>query len=406
MDPISPFFFDVDAEDIAAFQAGAERILRSGTLVLGEDSAELEAGFAEFVGTRHAIAVNSGTSALEILLKIRKLAGRTVLVPTNTNFATVAAVLYAGGRVRFLDMDEATFAPTLAMVQAAVEGPEGREIAGVLWVHIGGVVSPEFPAVVDYCRRAGIFALEDAAHAHGSKLGGVMAGNLADGAAFSFFATKVMTTCEGGMITTNDAEVDFLARSFRNQGKRGAKFGGLHHDFGNSHRITEFAALLGRIQLAKLAAMVERRQRSYARIASRLDDAGIGYVATAHMDQASHYKLIVRLPQGLDPGRVKAAMAAEGVLPGGGVYEIPCHLQPVFAAIGQPAKLPVAEHWCPRHICPPLTSGMDDAAADRVGAVVARVLAAPAGDDAAPAATTEPVRSAVAGTASSGPAGR
>src|SRR5262249_17446570 len=148
-----------------------------------------EQSFAEFVGARHAIAVNSGSTALEILLRLKRVEGQTVLVPTNTNFATAAAVLRAGGRVRFLDMDSETFAPTLAMVRDAVEelGRGGTAMpVGVLWVHIGGVVSPEFPDIVRFCREQGLFVLEDAAHAHGSMLGGVRAGNLADGGAFSF----------------------------------------------------------------------------------------------------------------------------------------------------------------------------------------------------------------------------
>jgi DegT/DnrJ/EryC1/StrS aminotransferase family len=90
-----------------------------------------------------------------------------------------------------------------------------------------------------------LFILEDAAHAHGSQLRGVKSGNLADAAAFSFFPTKVMTTCEGAMITTNNDIEDYLARSFRNQGKRGMNYGSLHHDLGNNWRITEMAVGAG-----------------------------------------------------------------------------------------------------------------------------------------------------------------
>ena len=374
MDPIRPFYLDLDDDEIEAFLDGTRKILKSGMLILGEATAGLEREFADFVGVRHAVAVNSGTTALEILLKMRRLEGRTVLVPTNTNFATAAAVLYAGGKVRFLDMDAATFAPSLAMVRGAVEGPGGADIAGVMWVHIGGVVSPDFPDVVAYCRDRGLFALEDCAHAHGSALGGVAAGNLADGGAFSFFPTKVMTTCEGGMITTNSDEEAEWAQSFRNQGKRGMAFGGLHHDMGNSHRITEINAHLGRIQLAKLPAMLDRRRTAYDRITAALDGAGIAYVSTAHMDTAANYKLMVLPPAGTDAGALKSALADRGVILGGTVYEIPCHLQPVFEGIHDGSPLPVAEEWCPRHICPPLTSGMTEEQADRVGTALVDCL--------------------------------
>src|SRR5207245_8789421 len=93
------------------------------------------------------------------------------------------------------------------------------QIAAVVWVHIGGIISPEFPEIVKACRSRSLFVMEDAAHAHGSQLGGVKAGKLADGAAFSFFPTKVMTTCEGGMITTDSDNEQFLSRTYRNQVK-------------------------------------------------------------------------------------------------------------------------------------------------------------------------------------------
>src|SRR5919108_4173178 len=160
--PIKPFAFDMTDEDIEAFTREAAKILRSGILILGEYSRRFEQAFAEFIGVTHAIAVNSGTSALEILLRLRDVTDKTVLVPTNTNFATAAAVLRAGGQVCYLDMDWSTFAPTLAMVQAAVEQPRRSSrapVIGVLWVHIGGAISPEFPAVVEYCRRRGLFIL-------------------------------------------------------------------------------------------------------------------------------------------------------------------------------------------------------------------------------------------------------
>ncbi|MDJ0575614.1 MAG: DegT/DnrJ/EryC1/StrS family aminotransferase [Xenococcaceae cyanobacterium MO_234.B1] len=374
---IKPFYFDITDDEIEYFLSESEKILRSGTLILGKHTAEFEKAFAEYVGTRYAIAVNSGSSGLEILLRLRKVEGTTVLVPTNTNFATVAAVIRAGGQVQYLDMDEGTFAPSLEMVQKAVEGGSSSQdttISGVLWVHIGGVISPEFPQVVEYCHQRGLFVLEDTAHAHGSRIKGVSAGNLGDGAAFSFFPTKVMTTFEGGMVTVNDEEDDYIARSLRNQGKRGMDYGGLHTDFGNSTRITEINALFGRIQLKKLPDMLKRRQRAYELISALLREAGIKFVSTDHMDVASQYKLIVHLPAGKTVKEVKTALAQEGIFLGGTVYEIPCHQQPVFAGICPGQSFPSAEQWCPNHICPPLTSGMTEAEAQRVGEALTRHL--------------------------------
>ncbi len=363
MQPIKPFYFDMTEADIAAYAEGSVKIMRSATLILGEQTTQFERAFAAYVGVKHAISCNSGSTALEFLLRIKKVEGKAVLVPTNTNFATVAAVVRAGGEAVYVDMDKATFAPSLALVQETLarHRAAGRKpVAGVMWVHIGGVISPEFPQVVAECRRQGLFVLEDSAHAHGSKLGGVMSGNLADGAAFSFFPTKVMTTCEGGMITTNSDEEDYLARSFRNQGKRGMNYGNLHHDFGNSARITEPGALLGLIQLKKLPQMLARRQACYAIIAKALDRAGLSYVSASHMDAASQYKLIVHVPEGRQTDDLKKRLNDDGVICGGGVYDLPCHRQPVFEGICAGQHYPGAERWCPNHLCPPLTSGMTD----------------------------------------------
>jgi perosamine synthetase len=370
--PIKPFYFDLTEAEIAEFQQGAAEILRSGVLILGDYTARFERDFAQFIGSKHAIAVNSGSTALEFLFRLKKVTGRRVLVPTNTNFATVAAIMRAGGTVQYLDMDPKTFAPTLAMVQEQMA--RHRDIAGVAWVHIGGIISPEFPSVVDYCHGHGLFVIEDAAHAHGSQLKGVKSGTLADGTAFSFFPTKVMTTCEGGMITTESDEEDFLARSYRNQGKRGTNYGGLHDDFGNSSRITELGALLGLIQLRKLPAMLQRRARVAQAMTSVLGRGGLSYCSTNHMDVASYYKLIVLLPERRSLERVKKDLADEGIFIGGGVYELPCHRQPVFAGICAGESYPGADRWCPNHLCPPLTSGMSEDEGRFVGEMLVKYL--------------------------------
>ncbi|MFO1035243.1 MAG: aminotransferase class I/II-fold pyridoxal phosphate-dependent enzyme [Geminicoccaceae bacterium] len=377
MDPIKPFYLDLTDDEIEQMGRETAAVLRSGMLILGPRTASFEKAFADYVGTRHAVATNTGTSALEILLRIADVKGRTVLVPTNTNFATAAAVLHAGGKVRFVDMDAASFAPSLAQVEAAIA--EFRHapapLAGIMWVHIGGVVSADFPAVVELCRRHGLFVFEDSAHAHGSKIGGTRSGALADGAAFSFFPTKVMTTFEGGMITTNDERTADLARSYRNQGKRGGAFVSYHSDLGNSWRIGEVGAALGLIQLAKLDAMLERRQAAYRIMTRHLRAAGLPFVSTDHMEVASQYKLIVLVPDGKNTEAVKEALKADGVICGGGVYDTPCHLQPVFADTDPGRSFPVAETWCPRHICPPLTSGITEAEAEHVGRMLVKHLA-------------------------------
>jgi perosamine synthetase len=183
-----------------------------------------------------------------------------------------------------------------------------------------------------------------------------------------------MTTCEGGMITTDNDEEDYLSRSYRNQGKRGVNYGNLHQDFGNSSRMTELHALLGLIQLRKLEALLGQRARVAGAITRELDRAGLSYCSTKHMDVASQYKLIVLLPMGRSLEAVKKALAGEKVHAGGGVYELPCHKQPVFEGICAGESYPGADQWCPNHLCPPLTSAMTEEEGRFVGAMVAKVL--------------------------------
>lgn len=352
---ISPFYLDLSDQEISDLERSLGDILRSGTLILGPHTKRFESEFAEYIGTKHAVAVNSGTSALEILLTARGAKGKRVAVASNTNFASVAAIIRAGGDPVFMDMTEEYFVPNLDILKRTVDK---YKVAGVLWVHIGGIINPDFLEIASYCKSNGLFLLEDAAHAHGSAINGVKAGALADGGAFSFFPTKVMTTIEGGMVTTDDEDVAILARSMRNQGKRDGDYGGLHTDLGNSWRISELSACMGLTMLSKLDAMVGRRSDAVAKVAAKLDQLGVEYCRTDHMDQASNYKFIIRLGAGQALDDIKSKMRALDVACGGGVYEVPCHLQPVFSDIAyEKSELAVTEALCPRHICPPITSG-------------------------------------------------
>lgn len=370
---IRPFYLDLSAQEIKSIQKKLGEILESGTLILGPYTEQFESEFASYTGCKHAVALNSGTSALEVLLDLKGARGREIAVPTNTNFATVAAILRVGGRPVFMDMTPSYFVPDLEILKMTIR--QYSNVAGVVWVHIGGIIAPDFEAVVEYCRSQGIFLIEDAAHAHGSKINGTKAGNLADGGAFSFFPTKVMTTIEGGMVTTNNQEEAALVKSFRNQGKRAASYGGMHYDLGNSWRISEIAAYIGLVQLAKLDSMIATRQRAVDQIVPVLLEQGIAFCDTSHMDQASQYKFIVRSPEGSSLDALKAKFLESGVVLGGGVYEVPCHLQPVFQEVAcRREDLANAERFCPAHICPPITSGTTSEDVSKINATIVKEL--------------------------------
>jgi perosamine synthetase len=369
---ISPFYLDIPDAEISELERSLGNILRSGTLILGPHTKKFEAEFASYIGTDHAVSLNTGTSALEVLMSAYGARGKRVAVQSNTNFASVAAIIRAGGKPIYMDMTKEAFAPNLEILKYT---HEKYQVAGVMWVHIGGVIAKDFCEVVNYCNKHVIFLVEDAAHAHGSAMNGIKAGAFANAGAFSFFPTKVMTTIEGGMITTNDPEVASFARSMRNQGKRIGDYGGLHHDLGNSWRMPEISAHIGLIQLAKLDKMVSHRMAAASKVARHLDGLGYRYCRTDHMDKASTYKFIVHLKKGQRYDVIKNKMSELGVGCGGGVYELPCHLQPVFKDVPHNVQeLSVTETYCPLHICPPITSGTSQIDIETINNALTKVL--------------------------------
>lgn len=373
MDDVKPFFLDLTENEVVGLESTFGGILRSGQLILNRYTEQFESEFAARMGVPYAVATSSGTASLVMLLRAHHAMGKKVAVPTNTNFASAAAVLHVGGMPVFMDMDCETFAPTLDMLK---EAHAMSHIDGVVWVHIGGLISPEFPQVVEYCKAHALFLIEDAAHAHGSQLGGICAGAFADGGAFSFFPTKVMTTMEGGMVTTHSKDVADLMRSLRNQGKGASKFGSDHLHLGSSWRLSEIAAAIGLVQLGKLDQMLDVRAQAATRMAQVLDELKVPYCRFDHMDRASQYKLIIRYTQDATIDEMKSQFKSLGIILGGGVYDRTCHQQEVFKDVPiRDGGFPVADEFCPRHICPPLTSGLSTGDVDRVVAAFRQVLA-------------------------------
>lgn len=350
------------AEDRAWIAERITEVLASGQLTLGRYGAEFERAFARLCGARHAVAVNSGTSALEIVLRTLDVAGRDVIVPTNTFFATAAAVVHAGGRPVFADLDPESF----ALGPEAVEQALTPRTAGIVLVHIGGLVTRRIGEIVDLARRRGLWLVEDAAHAHGSSQGGTMAGAFGVAGSFSFYPTKVMTSAEGGMIVTSDDRIAEEARIYRDQGK--ASFlTNAHTRMGYNWRMSEPHAIIGLRHLERLPAMIADRQR-----VARLYDAalaglrGLAPLAVPRDGSSNYYKYVAVLRERRDRAALKKELkAAHGVSLSGEVYEAPLHEQPVFREYAD-GPLPLAEDLCARHVCLPVFSGMDDAEARQV----------------------------------------
>ncbi len=345
-----------------------QEVLESGQLTLGKYGAEFERKFADTCGSKHAIAVNSGTSALEITLRVLGVEGRDVLVPTNTFFATAAAVVHAGGNPVFVDLDPESFGMTPAQIEAALT----PATAAIVVVHIGGIVSRHMREIQALARVKGLWLIEDAAHAHGSNFDSVHAGTFGIAGTFSFYPTKVMTSAEGGMIVTSDDRIAQEARIYRDQGK--ASFTeNAHVRMGYNWRMSEPHAIIGLKHLDRLPEMIADRQRIaaiYDHELSELDNLDL--VRVPERGVSNYYKYIAVLRERRDRKALKAELREKyGVSLSGEVYEEPLHQQPVFAVYARTA-LPIAEDYCARHICLPIYSGMED---EDAGAVIASLRA-------------------------------
>jgi len=361
------------AEDRERILARIDESLASGQLTLGKNGKEFEELFARAHGVEHAVAVNSGTSSIEIPLRVLGAEGGEVLVPTNTFMATVFGVAHAGASVRFVDHDPVTLAPSPEQIEAAIT-PKTR---GVVVVHIGGAISPAMPEIAALCRERGLFLFEDAAHAHGATLDGRHAGTFGDAGSFSFYPTKLMTSGEGGMIVTGSARLAEESRLYRDQGK--ASFTANVHDrLGYNWRLSEPHAAIGLVHLERLPGFIEER-RSLARI---YDEGlpsipGVAAWPVPAASRSNYYKYIALLEPGLDRAAIKAELREKhGVGLSGEVYERPCHLQPLFEGRYAAGSYPEAERFCARHVCLPLFNTMKEEDARFVLESLGRVVEA------------------------------
>jgi len=370
MNPIPAARVVIPEDDRRAILARIDEALRSGVLTLGENGRAFEVSFARTVGTRFAVAVQSGTSALEIVLRALDVEERGVVVPTNTFFATAAAVIQAGGRPQFADVERTAMGLSVETVAAAVSS----QTVAVIVVHIAGTVSPETPKIAAFCRDRGLVLIEDAAHAHGSGLDGRMAGTFGTAAAFSFYPTKVITAGEGGMIVTDDEAIYQHALQYRDQGKE-SFLTNLHVRMGYNWRLSELHAAVGLSQLNRLDEFVAERRRVAAAYTKRLAGVdGLQLLVPPDCAQPNFYKYVALLDRDVDRRALKRTLKERfQVSLSGEVYEIPCHHQPVFKQWAEGA-FPVAEDVCSRHVCLPIYPGMTETEIEQVVGALRQTL--------------------------------
>lgn len=347
-------------------------VLETGQFSQGKNVQEFEEGFRKFTGAKYAVAVSSGGAALESVLRHLRVAGKDVIVPTNTFFATASSVLMAGGKPVLCDIDPHTLSPSLDHIKAALT----TMTSGVILVHVGGIITSEIQKIVDWCESEEIWVFEDCAHAHGSVLEDKHAGLFGVAGAYSFFPTKVMTSGEGGMVITNNKDIAQAVQVMRDYGKP-EPWVSYHTELGANWRMNELEGAVGVVQLRRLPQLRYYR----AAVARWYDDLLCEQIPQVKpivtQEGSGHnswYKYVVMLPLGVDRDQVKVEMKKMGVSASGGVYETPLHKQPYFEDVYTGRLFPGAEEFCEHHLCLPLYYQMRKAEAQEVVVALAEAL--------------------------------
>src|SRR3989454_627776 len=268
--------------------AAVREVLASGMLAQGPKVEAFEKAFAKDLGRKHAIAVTNGTAALHVALPAHGIGpGQEVVIPPLTFFATASTVILCGARPVFVDIDRSSYNMDPAKVASAIT----RKTAAIMPVHLYGQTA-EMDPILAAARDRGIPVIEDAAQAAGAEYHGKKAGNLGDTACFSFYATKNMTTGEGGMIVTDDDRVAEKARLLRHHGQP-AKYE--HVLVGFNYQMTDIAAAIGLAQLAKLDSWVKHRRANAAALSKGLDGIeGLVPPSEGNWMVHSYYQYILR----------------------------------------------------------------------------------------------------------------
>lgn len=352
----------------AEIQAAVE-VLKSGRLVQGRLIQEFEAAFSEQVGAKYAIAVSSGTAALHIAYLAALNEGDEVLVPSFSHISTASMACFAGCKPVFCDIDPKTF--TLSLDDA--ERRVGKKTKGVAPVHLFGN-SCAIDEIRDFAKVNHLVTIWDAAQAHGTKYQGINVGSVDDIVTYSFYATKNMTTGEGGIITTNDAELAEKCRLLRSHWQTEKYF---HPRLGFNYRMTEIEAAIGLEQIKRLDQLIARRRDNAAYLTKAL--AGIDGIITPFVeDKVDHsyhqYTIMLELSKlKCTRDEFTDELHKEGV--GTGVhYPRPLHKQPAFEAMFGEIHLSVVEDVSTRILSLPVYPQLEEVDLNRIVEAVEAVV--------------------------------
>lgn len=358
----------------------ASDVIRSGWLTMGPKTVEFEEKFASYVGSKHAVGVSSCTAGLHLALDAIGLKqGDEVLVPTTTFTATAEVVTYFKAKPVLVDVD----AESLCMDSADAERRITKRTRAVIPVHFAGQPC-EMDAIQEMAGRHGLRVIEDAAHSLPASYRGVRVGSISELTAFSFYATKTLTTGEGGMVTTDNDDLATRMRTMRLHGvgrdawKRYSAEGSWYYevlDAGFKYNLTDIQSAIGIVQLAKCDRMRAARAEIATRYTEEFAKERALEVPTVgdNCDSAWHlYVLRLNLEEiSITRSEMIDKLRERGV--GTSVHFIPLHMHPYYRnAYGYLAEdFPVASKQYQRYISLPIFPGMTST---QVNYVIGNVL--------------------------------
>jgi len=334
-------------------KAAVMAVLDSGMLVQGQRVAELEAHFAELCGVKHAVSVASGTAALWLALLAHEIGPGDEVITTPFSFiASSNCILYVGARPVFVDIEPDTCLIDATAIEAKITG----RTRAILPVHLYGQPC-DMAAIMEIAGRHNLVVVEDACQAHGATFGGQAVGSFGTGC-FSFYATKNMTTGEGGIVTTNDDALAERLRLLRNHGQSQRY---QHQILGYHFRTTDIQAAIGLVQLEKLLAWNEQRIANACYLSERLQGVRVPVMRPNRRHVFHQYT--IRFSG--DRRALQDHLRERGI--GTGIhYPCPIHYQPVYQSLGYDDVLPQAEAASREVLSLPIHPALSQSDLDRI----------------------------------------
>jgi len=346
------FRLQYDESFIKDAEVSLRRVLESGWTSEGPEVRKFEQAFGALCPAKHKIATTSCTMALDLALRAIGVKGRQVIVPTNTFYATALAVVNAGAEVELVDVCVETFALCPIALKQALASNIQDTVAAVILVHVGGTIGVHSWQIKEICKQWKVPLIEDAAQAHGARTSdGLAAGCIGAIGCFSFFATKVMTTGEGGMLVTNDDDLAERLKNLKNFGRAGGQSAAdiaCQSSDGLNGRVPEVVGMLGALECKRALPRISKRQELVAAYAEALANEPLFEVLNPPRGESSCYKVIVRLLGGLSRQVIRDGCKQRGIELSGEVWATPVHRHPAFEVL-KPLRSRTSAFLCIRN---------------------------------------------------------